>query len=84
MNSKWLRFSYEGTTGKTEWYHIYSKEGDHNLGTIKWYSSWRKYAFFPNPNCVFEKTCMQDITDFLTQLMNERKNSKANKEQEKT
>lgn len=45
-----------------------------SLGTIKWYGPWRQYAFFPGPECLFEKTCLQDITDFLKTLMEERKN----------
>ena len=43
------------------------------LGQIKWYPNWRQYSFFPEPDTVFEKTCMTDIINFMNHLMQNRK-----------
>ena len=46
------------TRSKTSVYEIYTKEGIVTcIGEIKWYGSWRKYAFFPKNNTVFEEDC---------------------------
>lgn len=58
---------------KTNVYIIRSQEGTLLLGSIKWYGPWRKYCFFPQPDCVFESKCIDDINDFLKQLMVDRK-----------
>jgi hypothetical protein len=76
--SKWITFvKYAAGAGKkTDSYRIQNKEDGSHLGWIKWYGPWRQYAFFPEQNCVFEKTCLKDITDFLVELMEERKKQK--------
>jgi hypothetical protein len=77
-SSKWLIFSLYEDTGKTLKYNIYTKEMPMlKLGEVKWFGRWRQYAFFPEPETVFEKHCMKDITNFLELLMEERKNKKA-------
>lgn len=43
------------------------------VGRIAWYGAWRKYAFYPEPNTVFEPTCLRDITTFIEERMAERK-----------
>lgn len=74
--SKWIEFQKLGSVKgrKTDTYHVVTKDGSSSLGTVSWYGPWRCYAFYPNGNCVFEKTCLQDITDFIVGLMNARKN----------
>ena len=44
-----------------------------HLGIIKWYAPWRQYCFTPYQNTVFNKGCLEDINDFITQLMEDRK-----------
>ena len=34
------------------------------LGTVKWFSSWRKYCFFPLPSSVYEEDCLREIALF--------------------
>ena len=77
--SKWIDFiKLRRPAGrKTDIYQVITKDGTSLLGQVSWYAAWRCYAFYPNSNCVFEKTCLQDITDFIVNLMNERKNSKS-------
>jgi hypothetical protein len=72
--SKWIDFKEMPQTGKTKIYQVVPKEYPGScLGEIKWYGSWRCYAFYPFPNCVFEKTCLKDITSFIENLMLQRK-----------
>jgi hypothetical protein len=39
--------------------------GGGTLGVVKFYSQWRKYAFYPNPNTLFEEECLRDIATFV-------------------
>jgi hypothetical protein len=75
MESKWIDFFQREDLqkGVTKVYDIVSKDGDALLGKIKWYGPWRCYAFFPQANCLFEKTCLKDITGFIETLMLQRK-----------
>ena len=72
-NPKWIHFNLVSKTDKTGTYDVIANEGNIVLGQIKWYSPWRKYSFFPNNNTLFEKTCLQDIINFIDKLMEERK-----------
>lgn len=71
--AKWITFTEVPTSKKTKTFEINAKEGGYKLGVVKWYASWRKYSFFPEPNTLFESKCLQDITDFMNGLMEERK-----------
>lgn len=53
-------------TGTTKIWEVLAKDGDSVLGTIKWFSRWRKYAFWPEPNAqtIFEHHCLRHIADF--------------------
>ena len=70
---KWIYFQLVKDSGKTKTYAVFAKEGNAALGTVKWYSSWRKYAFFPEGGSLFEKDCLNDIASFLDELMLSRK-----------
>ena len=74
MESKWIVFNLYEDTGKTKKYNVLTKDSvSIKLGEIKWFGRWRQYSFFPEPNTVFEKQCLTDITNFIVKLMNERK-----------
>lgn len=79
---KWIEFhdiTEPGTKKLTKTFLVYNKENfEVPIGEIKWYSPFRKYTFFPQPNTAYEATCTQDITDFLNELMEERKTQKQN------
>ena len=34
------------------------------LGQVRWFARWRKYAFFPEGDKVFEETCLREIAYF--------------------
>lgn len=77
--SKWIKFEeYEDSIltkpkWKTKIFCVRNRESDFILGWIKWYGPFRQYSFFPCSDTVFEKTCLQDITNFVKGLMEERK-----------
>lgn len=75
--SKWIEFHKVDPPikgRKTDTYLIFTKTEDEIvIGEIRWHGPWRQYSFFPQPNCVFEKTCLKDITDFIIKLMEDRK-----------
>lgn len=64
-------------TGKTMIFKVASIddhgiEGD-KIGEVKWFGPWRQYAFFPDHNTVYEKTCLSEIAQFCRELMDQRK-----------
>ena len=43
------------------------------LGKIKWHTGWRRYAFYPEKDTVFEQVCLRDIAEFIDDMMKEKK-----------
>lgn len=73
---KWIRFELKEKKPKTNVYVVIANDRDILLGEIRWYASWRKYTFMPEPNTVYETKCLSDIIEFIDYLMNERKKRK--------
>jgi hypothetical protein len=76
---KWIEFielEELHTKKKTKTYKVVNKDNGSFLGFVRWFGSFRQYSFFPSEGCVFEKTCLRDIADFMQKLMDERKKSK--------
>lgn len=76
---KYIRFEKipKDLNRKTDIYKIVTKyDTPEILGSIEWFGRWRKYAFFPAKNTVFEPICLNDIINFINELMEERKNNK--------
>jgi len=65
--------SYSYPTRKTKSFACRSNNTDTPLGDIQWERAWRQYCFFPVHLTVFSKGCLNDIADFIKQLMDERK-----------
>ena len=59
-------------TGKTWVYDVVSKMGMMGLGEVKWFATWRQYAFFPYSETTFSSGCMNDVSKFIVALMDER------------
>lgn len=57
----------------TKKFNVHANEGMYYLGEIKWRSGWRRYAFFPSKDTLYESQCLRDIADFLDKLMRSRK-----------
>ena len=82
--SKWLEFSEPSPSksGKTSIWLVYSNKEDAihpdlSLGEISWRGGWRKYAFFPDTDTVFEADCLRDLAQFCEDQ------TKAHKEKKK-
>ena len=57
-------------SGKTQVWTV-RDQGKETLGYVKWFAPWRSYAFEPEPNMVFEKTCLKEIARFCEELTKE-------------
>ena len=71
--AKWINFVLIKEGKKTNVWLVVPNEGRERLGEIKWFSHWRKYAFFPLPDTVYEDDCLKDIAEFIDQQMIQRK-----------
>jgi hypothetical protein len=63
---------------KTKIYAVVSTYTDCTLGHVTWFSRWRRYAFAPSPDTVYEQECLKRIIVFMDNLMYLRR-SKHNK-----
>jgi hypothetical protein len=73
--AKWVHFEQIGSSksGKTKIFDVLSNESGINLGEIRWHAPWRCYAFFPEPESFFERTCLSDIARFIRSQMRGRR-----------
>jgi len=74
--AKWIEFRLIEVKPKTNVYEVITKEEGFLIGIIKWYPRWRKYAFFPVCQTVFERDCLIDIYSYLDELMARHKHGK--------
>jgi hypothetical protein len=58
-------FQERSKSGKTSIWHVYSKDGQLVLGHIKWFGRWRKYAFYPAVQTIYEEVCLNEIAEFI-------------------
>lgn len=49
---------------KTKVWWVVSKYDGLFLGWVGWFPRWRKYAFFPQKDTVYEEVCLREIADF--------------------
>ena len=71
--SQYLQFRLVNDTGKTQTYSVDSRSGGYRIAIIKWYGAWRQYTLFPEPDTVWNKTCLQDVIAFIGELMEARR-----------
>ena len=62
---------------KTSRWRLRSKIGEAFLGEVQWYSPWRRYAFFPHRDTLFDANCLWDIADFVAKETARRKEKRA-------
>lgn len=43
------------------------------LGTISWFSRWRRYVFHPASDTIFDVVCLEAIATYMQQLMDARR-----------
>lgn len=70
---KYISMSKIEDKPKTQVYEVQNIHSGDPIGQVKWFANWRQYCFFPEPECVFSKGCMDDINKFIGDLMQERK-----------
>jgi len=46
-------------------------EGE-DIGDVKWYPPWRRYAFFPSDDTLYDSNCLRELLAFIESLMAER------------
>jgi len=65
---------WDGKTHKTKLFVVNTKGAyPIRLGIIRWWPAWRKYAFWPGTNTLFEEVCLREIADFCEQTTKEHK-----------
>ena len=78
MKTKYKHIEFEVRTKrknrKTEIADCYNHSGEF-LGCIKWYSAWRQYCWFQAEDIVMAKSCLDDVSHFIKQLMDARKST---------
>lgn len=63
-----------GVNGRlTKIWIVKNSQSDFEIGRIHWHNPWRKYIFSPSDNCIFDTSCMREISDFIEMAMTERK-----------
>lgn len=73
--SRWLDFRLQpGVPGRsTSKFNVHNVITGTVLGYIAWYPSFRKYAFYPVPETVYDAECLEDIAAKLRELMESHK-----------
>ena len=66
--SKYLEFIELKPKPKTRVFSCRNKMSGDSLGEIKWYPPFRKYAYFSNVDIVYDRNCLEDITNFIDKL----------------
>jgi len=72
---KWIYFidvSVEYPNRKTKTFYCYNKSEEY-LGVVKWYSAWRQYWFLAGNQIGLVKSCLDDISLFISQLIEMRR-----------
>jgi hypothetical protein len=67
---RWISFQLEDRLGgmKTDVWHVWSvRNPPAHLGVVKWAATWRRYAFFPGPQTLYEEECLRDLATFLVE-----------------
>ncbi len=70
---KYIQFELVKQKPKTLVYDILNSQSLDKIGTIKWYTNWRQYVFFPVDECIFSIGCLNDIIDFTKKVQNNHK-----------
>jgi len=64
----WFVYDHKSPSGLTQIWEVRNRKQNISLGWIKWAGNFRKYAYFPNPESLYDATCLRDIADFCEEL----------------
>ena len=72
--TSYIRFEQVPNPGRrTGVYTVISRDYDNTLGIIKWHGPWRQYVFWPRPNTLWSIGCLEEINQFIAELMESRR-----------
>ncbi len=54
-------------------YRIFNNSSGDQIGVLSYYSQWRQYVFSSREECVFNKSCLVDVLDFIDTAINNTK-----------
>lgn len=61
----YIEFILVGRKTTTLVWGVRTTETQTHLGYVKWWSPWRRYAFFPDNATLYEETCLTQIATFV-------------------
>lgn len=75
FDGTFIRFRMEAPNSKkkTQVWVVSGDGGSSLLGVVKWFARWRRYAYFPLGECVYEECCLREIAMFIEQRTKEHK-----------
>lgn len=59
-----IRFIEAPPKPKTRVWRVINRHDEIPVGFVAWFGRWRKYAFYPKPETVFEQVCLREIAGF--------------------
>jgi hypothetical protein len=67
MTRVWISFKLNDRRlkAKTDTWEVWSLDEASHIGSVRWYSPWRKYCFFPSHETVWEQDCLRHIAEFI-------------------
>jgi hypothetical protein len=69
----YMQFHEDSIPGrKTQVWDVESSDQKTYLGTILWKTGWRRYVFEPAERSVFDRACLDEIAQFIDDLMDKR------------
>lgn len=49
-------------------YRIFNRRSGAQLGILSYYSPWKEYVFSSREDCVFNRSCLLDVLNFLDRV----------------
>jgi hypothetical protein len=74
----YIQFNDEGLvhpTAKTKMWGVFNSDSGFRLGSISWFSHWRKYVYHTNSGTVLDPYCLREIADFCEAKTFDHKNA---------
>ena len=71
-------FEWTGMDGEKYW-RCQNRRGKYLLANVAYHKKWKEWEFLPQPNMSFTIECINDISDFLSQLINQKSSPQGQK-----
>lgn len=75
--AKWIEFREVPSQGATKRWDVVTSSDETFLGSVRRYSGWRRYCFFPDFGSFYEQDCLRDVADFIEARTREHKAARA-------